>query len=87
LVQAKKIDGSKLRVVAETQPIPNYPIAMQSKLAPPLKAQIRAAFVELKDPAILKTFRAQGFVATSDGAYDVLRSTAKVLNLDLARLQ
>jgi len=87
LLKSKKIDGAKVRVVAETQPIPNYPMAMQAKLAPQLKEQIRSAFVNLKDPAILKTFRAQGFVATNDNAYDVLRTTAKVLNLDLAKLQ
>jgi phosphonate transport system substrate-binding protein len=87
LVKSGRIDGSKVRVLAETKPIPNYPMAMQSKLAPALKAQIRSAFVDLKDPAILKTFRAEGFAATSDNAYDVLRDTAKVLKLDLAKLQ
>ena len=61
--------------------------AMAQKFPDDPLQQIRAAFVDLKDPAILKTFRAQGFAATSDGAYDVLRTTAKVLNLDLAKLQ
>lgn len=87
LVKSGRIDGAKVRVLAETKAIPNYPMAMQSKLAPALKAQIRSAFVDLKDPAILKTFRAEGFAATSDNAYDVLRDTAKVLKLDLAKLQ
>ncbi len=87
LVKSGRIDGTKVRVLAETKPIPNYPMAMQSKMAPALKAQIRSAFVDLKDPAILKTFRAEGFSATSDNAYDVLRDTAKVLKLDLAKLQ
>lgn len=87
LLKSGRINPDKVRILAETKPIPNYPMAMQSKLAPALKEQIRAAFVDLKDPAILKTFRAQGFAATNDAAYDVLRSTAKVLNLDLAKLQ
>ena len=87
LLKSGRINPDKVRILAETKPIPNYPMAMQSKLAPALKEQIRAAFVDLKDPAILKTFRAQGFAATNDGAYDVLRTTAKVLNLDLAKLQ
>jgi len=87
LVKAGKLDGAKLRILAETKPIPNYPIAMQTKLAPALKAQIRAAFLDIKDPAILKSFRAEGFVATDDRAYDVLRSTARVLSLDLAKFQ
>ncbi len=87
LIKAGKLDGSKLRVLAETRPIPNYPMALQSKLAPALKEQIRRAFLEIKDPVILKSFRADGFAATDDKAYDVLRNTAKVLNLDLTKLQ
>jgi phosphonate transport system substrate-binding protein len=87
LVKAGKIDAAKVRVVAETNPIPNYPMAMQSKLAPELKESIRSAFLEIHDPAILKSFRADGFAPMTDRDYDVLRTTAKVLNLDLARLQ
>ena len=49
--------------------------------------QSKAAFIGLKDQAILKTFRAEGFAATDDKAYDILRETAKVLNLDLAKFK
>lgn len=87
LLAAKKIDGAKVRVLAETDAIPNYPMAMQSKLSPALKDQIRKAFLDIKDPAILKAFRAEGFAPMSDADYNVLRTTAKVLNLDLAKLQ
>ena len=87
LVTGGKVDGTKVRVLAETKPIPNYPMAMQSKLTPELKAKIRAAFLDIKDADLLKNFRAEGFVATDDKAYDVLRDTAKVLNLDLAKFQ
>jgi phosphonate transport system substrate-binding protein len=87
LVTTGKIDAAKVRVVAETKPIPNYPMAMQSSLSPQLKEAIRKAFLEIKDPAILRSFRAQGFAPMTDADYDVLRVTAKVLNLDLAKLQ
>lgn len=87
LLKSGRVDAAKVRVLAETRPIPNYPMAMQAKLSPELKARIRGAFLELRDPALLKSFRAEGFVATDDGAYDVLRETAKVLNLDLTRFQ
>ena len=87
LLKAGKLDGSKLRILAETRPIPNYPMAMQGKLSPQLKQQIRDAFLELRDPGILKSFRAEGFVATNDAAYDVLRITARILRLDLAKFQ
>ncbi len=87
LIEKKSIDPQKVKVIAVSDPIPNYPMVMQSKLDPPLKAAIRDAFLELKDPAILKPFRAQGFVATDDRAYDILRDTAKLLDLDLSKLK
>ena len=87
LVAKGTIDGAKVVVLAESDPIPNYPMVMQADLAPPLKDAIRKAFLDLKDPAILKTFRAEGFVATDDKAYDILRETARVLDLDLTTLR
>ncbi|MFM9940479.1 MAG: phosphate/phosphite/phosphonate ABC transporter substrate-binding protein [Hyphomicrobiaceae bacterium] len=87
LVAKGTIDGAKVKVLAESDPIPNYPMVMQGGLAPALKEAIKKAFVELKDAAILKTFRAEGFVATDDRAYDILRETAKVLNLDLTQFK
>jgi phosphonate transport system substrate-binding protein len=86
LVAKGSIDG-KIIVLAESDPIPNYPMVMQGYLAPELKTAIKTAFLELKDKEILKTFRAEGFVATDDHAYDILRQTAKVLDLDLANLK
>jgi phosphonate transport system substrate-binding protein len=86
LVNRKTIDAAKLHTVAITPPIPNYPMVMQGKLDAPLKDAIRSAFLELKDRDILKTFRAEGFAPTTDEAYDVLRDTAKILNLDLSKM-
>jgi phosphonate transport system substrate-binding protein len=59
---------------------------MQADLTPALKDNIRKAFLELKDPAVLKSFRVEGFAATDDKAYDILRDTAKILNLDLGKM-
>jgi phosphonate transport system substrate-binding protein len=87
LVAQGSIDGNKVIVLAESDPIPNYPIAMQGYLVPELKASIKAAFLELNDKEILKTFRAEGFVATDDKAYDILRATAKILDLDLTKIK
>src|SRR5262245_20905634 len=73
LVAKGTIDAAKVKVIAVSDPIPNYPMVMQGKLQPELKAAIRQAFLELKDSAVLKPFRAEGFVATDDHAYDILR--------------
>jgi phosphonate transport system substrate-binding protein len=87
LIQRKTVDEAKLKVLALSDPIPNYPIVMQGNLAPALKEAIRKAFLEAKDAAVLKSFRVQAFAATDDKAYDVLRETAKILELDLSSLR
>ncbi len=87
LIARKSVDADKIVELEMTAPIPNYPLVMQGNLAPALKNAIRAAFLDLKDPTILKTFRADGFAPTDDKAYDVLRETARVLQLDLAKMK
>jgi phosphonate transport system substrate-binding protein len=87
LIQRKTVDEAKLKVLALSDPIPNYPIVMQGNLAQVVKDSLRKAFLEAKDVEVLKSFRVQGFAATDDKAYDVLRETAKVLELDLSTLR
>lgn len=86
LVAENKIDQTKLTKLALTPPIPNYPLTMQGYLKPELKEKIRSAFLNLKDPAILKLFRVEGFAPATDKDYDVLRDMAKTLNLNLGKM-
>jgi phosphonate transport system substrate-binding protein len=85
LVSRNSIDASKLLTLDLSAPIPNYPIVLQGNLAPALKQAIRAAFLDMTDKEVLKTFRVEAFAATDDKAYDVLRETASLLKLDLAK--
>ena len=87
LVERKTIDADKLTILALSDKIPNYPIVMQGDLAPALKDAIRRAFLEAKDKEVLKSFRVEAFVAANDQTYDVLRETAKILQLDLAAMK
>jgi phosphonate transport system substrate-binding protein len=87
LVNRKTIDATKLVQLDLSPPIPNYPIVMQGDLAPALKDAIRKAFIEMKDKAVLQAFRVEGFVAATDKDYDVLRDTARILELDLSKLR
>jgi phosphonate transport system substrate-binding protein len=41
----------------------------------------------VQDKEVLKSFRVEGFVATDDKAYDVLRETAKILKLDIGKMK
>ena len=81
LVERKIIDPNKVRVLETSKPFPQYPWTMRSDLAPALKQKIRAAFYELKDPAILKPFKAQGFAPIRDSDYDAVRDLQAKLGL------
>ncbi|MFZ5562074.1 MAG: phosphate/phosphite/phosphonate ABC transporter substrate-binding protein [Pseudomonadota bacterium] len=87
LVEKGSLDPSKVVVLDLSAPIPNYPIVMQGDLDPKLKDAIRATFLSLTDKEVLKAFRVEAFRPTTDQAYDVLRDTATILNLDLAKMK
>ena len=87
LIARGTVDAAKIVQLDLSAPIPNYPIVMQGNLAPALKQAIRTAFLDMKDKEVLKSFRVEAFASTDDRAYDVLRETASVLKLDLARMK
>lgn len=87
LIERKVIDASRVVQLDVTAPIPNYPMTMQGDLAPQLKQAIRRAFLDIKDKEVLKSFRVEAFAPTDDKAYDVLRDTATVLRLELAKMK
>ena len=87
LVQRKIIDPAKVKVIAESEEFPEYPWTMRSDLAPELKKKIVSAFLNMKEPGLLKAFKAEGFDVIADKDYDKVRDLAKILNLDLAKLK
>lgn len=86
LVERKVIDASKVKVLGYSQEYPQYPWTMRSDLKPELKDKLRNAFLTLKDPAVLKNFKAEGFAPITDKDYDVIREMGKLLNLDFATM-
>jgi len=87
LVEHGKIDPARVLVLGYSEPIPDYPWVYQNDLTPELRGQIRAAFLELKDPAVLKPLRADGFGPMADKDYDVIRRSAKELGIHLGELE
>ena len=85
LVGKKVIDPEKVKVVAVSNPYPQYPWTMRSDLKPELKEKVRRAFLDMKDQEVLKPFKAEGFGSMTDKDYDVIRNLAHVLNLDLSK--
>ncbi len=85
LVERGMIDSARIKVLAHSDPIPNYPMVMQGDLDPELAEQIRAAFLEADDPEVLEAFRVEKFEPIDDGGYDVLREMGTLLKLDLGQ--
>ena len=85
LVSRGMIKPEKVKVIAESEPFPQYHWTMRSDLDPQLKQKIKSAFMEINDPAILKPFKAEGFGAVTDKDYDVVRNLGSLLKLDLSK--
>lgn len=86
LLERKLVDASKVKVIAYSKEYPQYPWTMRTDLKPELKDKIRATFVNLKDPAVLKNFKASGFAPIADKDYDVIREMGKLLGIDFATM-
>ncbi|WP_110971601.1 phosphonate ABC transporter substrate-binding protein [Pseudomonas huaxiensis] len=82
--QVKKED---FQVVWTSQDIPESPMVWRKNLAPELQGKLRTAFAAIKDVPWGDQGMLNGFQPTSDAAYDVVRDTAKVLDLDLKGLK
>lgn len=87
LVERKMVSLDKVRVLTYSKPFPQYPWTLRSNLKPELKDKIRSAFLNLKDPAVLKAFKAEGFDVITDKHYDVVRNLGPLLKIDLAKFQ
>lgn len=74
-------------VVWSSKPIPESPMVWRKALDPQLKKKIADALASIKDVPWGDQGVLNGFQATTDAAYDVVRDTAKVLDLDLRSMK
>ena len=76
-----------LVVVWKSDPIPESPTVWRKDLDPALKKRVQAAFLDVKDIPWSDQGLLNGFHPTNDAAYNVIRDTAKLLNLDLRKMK
>jgi phosphonate transport system substrate-binding protein len=86
-VQKKLVDRADIHVVWESDPIPESPTCWRKNLPSELKANIRSAFLNIRDITWADQGKLNRFVETNDQAYDIIRETAKVLKLDLTKMK
>ncbi|KAF1048883.1 MAG: putative ABC transporter phosphonate/phosphite binding protein PhnD2 [Herbaspirillum frisingense] len=81
------VQQSDLNVVWTSPDIPESPMVWRKDLDPALKQKIAAAFASIKDVQWGDQGVLNGFLTTNDAAYNVVRDTAKILNLDLKAMK
>jgi phosphonate transport system substrate-binding protein len=77
----------EVAVVWTSDPIPGVPVVYRRDLPADMKAKIRASFAQIRNMPWGPKTTIKRWVPTEDSAYDVVRETAKVLNLDLKKLK
>ncbi len=74
LLREGRIDAAATRVLAESPAIPEYMWTFRAGLDPAFREEIRKAFIEVTDPAALKVFNAEAFIASTDSDVDRVRT-------------
>lgn len=80
LVQKGIVPAGALRVV-QTREVQGYPWVGRTALGPRTLDRVRAAFLGLRDPALLDLLRARSYVPVTPGDYDEVRREAARLGL------
>ena len=79
MVHNKTLDKKKVVVIHKSPAFPQYPWAMRNDLDPAFKEKVKQAFLELKDPTILKALHAEGFASITDKDYNAVRELEKTV--------
>lgn len=77
----------ELKVVWTSRDIPESPMVWRKDLDPAVKDRVAKALAGIKNVPWGDQGMLDGFQATNDAAYDVVRDTAKVLKLDLRSMK
>ncbi len=81
LIEQGKVDKNKVRVLKRSEPIMGYPWVVRAKLDKDLVDKITTAFLNLKDPELLKLVLADGYAKVSAADYQYAREQAIRLGL------
>ena len=74
-------------IVWSSRPIPESPMVWRKALDPALKKKVADALASIKEVPWGDQGVLNGFQPTTDASYDVVRETAKVLDLDLRSMK
>lgn len=81
------MNEDEVAVIWTSEAIPGAPIVYRRDLPEQLKARIRDAFGKIRDVPWGPKSTIKRWVPASDADYDVVRETARLLNLDLKKMK
>jgi phosphonate transport system substrate-binding protein len=81
LIGEGKIDGGKVRILAESPDIPEYMWTFREGMDLAFKEEIRKAFLDMRDPEALRVFRAEAFIPANDGDVDRVRKWIEAIRV------
>lgn len=67
------VNMKKIRILAKTIPLPNWPFAAGSNTDPLLASKVKQYLIELDNRKILKAAKIKGFRATSEAEFEALK--------------
>jgi len=76
-VLKEEIDLSRIRIVAKTAYIANWPFAATKSAPEQLTTLVRKSLLDLDDRSILSAAKIEGFKAATDRDFDTLRERIK----------
>ncbi|CAH2603171.1 putative phosphite transport system-binding protein PtxB [Rhodovastum atsumiense] len=82
LIREGRLDAGKVRVLAESAPIPEYMWTFREGLDPKLREEVRRAFIGVTDPAALQVFNAEAFIPAVDSDVDRVRIWIEAIRKD-----
>ncbi len=88
MIDAGEIDPEVNIVLYESEPIPGSPIVVRGDLPEELKKKIQNALINMDQQTIHKVDGWGGiarYQKVSDSDYDIIRETAKILGMDVAK--
>ena len=81
------VKAEDFQIIWRSKDIPESPMAWRKNLDEATKKKVAAALAEIKGLPWGDRGELNGFAPTNDQAYDVVRQTAKALNLDLGKMK
>jgi phosphonate transport system substrate-binding protein len=86
LLKRGALKPGDVRVIYRSPDIPLGPLAYRRDLPAATKAAVRRSFLGMKSVTFATLGELTSFVEVSDRTYDVIRETARILNLDLKQI-